>query len=671
MAKPARSVKKVFVLLPVILLVGVSVCPGQGAGERRIVETDKPISIDGKLDEWAAFEEIVVDKTPEGKMLLPSADLTVTARLTFDAEYFYAGVKVVDDQLVFPERRLREGDSLYITLVDLDPTSDGSRHSTYGFSLGRMEDIKVLVSRNGKPFPPSFVKDILLKVQPGADRKSIVYEVAIPWRYIPDFRPFLQPVWGVNVSCVDYDQKTHETIELVPDMSFEDDLSGVRKGMAFRFIPHAPTAPEFQFMLNANHYFPQDQKTLNLAVNSPSEHKGWELRLLLSSAGGNIQTKKSLAFGPGMSILNFPVEVPKPVSGIYDFSVGVIDEKGVLRFSEDKQFFLLEPPEFGTYAAKIAEIKKGELYTKDAVFRESLPSLEVRLPWTEEFMKKAAPFGDIDSLERWNEELKELLRYVEAGKPALFPPGRTASLGYRSPVDGTLRSYAVFIPEWYEGKLRFPVYASLGGGTADSEREVSLLEAMNYGPRVQRKAGDLIILGAASGLASDWYAGNSGQEVLASIDNLKKLYSVNDKDIVLDGFDRGAYGALRLALLNPDTVKGVVLRSGRYIPPENAKGENVFELLDRAKNLSILVVHGDMDELAPIAEARALVARLQKAGAAVKFIEVKDGGHADYDRWSEVFGWLRDILGDAVVKTRPPKKVREKPEQGPEKLPGA
>jgi pimeloyl-ACP methyl ester carboxylesterase len=668
MAMRGRTLTVGLTLLVAFMALGVSPCLGQSAAERRIVETEKPIEVDGKLEEWTGFEELTIDKTPEGRTLLPSADLTVTAQLTFNAEYFYAAVRVVDDELVFPERRLAEGDSLLITLVDLDPAGGGRQYSTYGFAHSRGEDIKILVSRNGKAFPSSFVKDILLKVQPDADRKSIVYEVAIPWSYIPDFRPFLQPVWGVNLTCVDYDQKTHGALQLVPDISFEEDISGVRRGAPFRFVPRGPKAPEFQSMLNANHYFPGDEKTLSLAVNSPADGQGWELRFLLSSAAGIVQTKEDLSFGPGLRVLSFPIEVSKPSSGLYDFSVGVLDDRGTLRFSDDKQFFLIEPPEFEAYAAKIADIKKGELYAKDAVFRESLPTLEVRVQWTEDFMKTAPPFGDIDSLKRWSEEMKELLRNLEAGKPALFPPGRPVTLGYRSPGDGSLRSYAVFIPEWYDPKLRFPLYVTLGAGEGDAEREVSVVQMANYGPRVSRKAGDLIILAPASGLAADWYTGDSEKEILASIDHLKKLYSVNDKAVILDGFDRGAYGALRLALLSPGLFRGLVLRSGRYIPPESAKGENVFDLLDRAKDLKVLVLHGDQDDVAPVAEAQSIVTRLQKvAGESVKFIEVKDGGHLDYSRWGDVFGWVKDVLGDAVVKTKPPKRERERREpQNPE-----
>ncbi len=641
------------------------------AEEGKIIQAAKAPVIDGSLDDWAGFEEMAVVGTPEGRTLPPSADLTVTARLAFDAEYFYAGINVLDDRIDFPARRLREGDSLYITLVDPGSMGESRRYSTYGFSFFQGEEIKWLVSRNGKANRPSFVKDIQIKIKTGEDKKSVVYEVAIPWRYIPDFRPLLQPVWGINLAYTDYDEKVHKTVQLVPDANFRDDLSSVRKGRPFRFVPGEPAVPEFQSMLSANHYFPDDKKTVSLAINSPAAVSGWELVMLLGSPEGNVQSKKSLSFGRGLSVLEFPVEIAKPAWGNYDFSLGLLDGKGALKFSDDKQFFLVQPPEFESVAAKIAEVKKGELYAKDAVFRESLPTVEVRLLWTEEFMKSADPFADIDPLRRWNEEIKELMRNVEAGRPALFPPGRAASLGYRSPTDGSLKSYTIMIPEWYDKKLRFPVFVTLGGGAADPERNVGLLEATNFGPRVGRKAGDLIFMEPPADLAQGWYAGPGGPEILAAIDHLKKLYSVNEKAISIDGFDRGAYGALRLALLNPGVFMGVSLRSGRYIPPEDLKSENLFDLFSRAGNLKILLVHGAEDELAPVTEARAIAARLEKLGTGFRYIEVKDGAHSDYDRWPEIFGWLQDVLDGAVVKTKPPKKEKEGREPEADKAPAA
>ncbi len=655
--------RDVYICLGCLFLVtalGASPVLAQTPEEGKIVQTGKPLNIDGSLDDWTGIEELAVERTPDGRTVAPAADLTVTVRLAFDAENFYAGIKIVDDQLVFPERRLQDGDSFYITLVTPEPTGESRRYSTYGFSLFRNEEIKALVSRDRKANPFSFVKDIQLKIKPAEDKKSVVYEVAIPWRYLPDFRPFLQPVWGINLAYADYDAAASKIVQLLPDAGFMDEHAAVRKGRAFRFVPGEPAAPEFQSRLSANHYFPQDEKTVSLAVHSPSAHSGWQLVMLLSSPEGNVQSKRSLSFDRGRSVLEFPVEIAKPVWGVYDLSLVLLDEQGAIKFSDDKQFFLIQPPQLESVAARLAEIKKGARFAKDEVFRESLPTAEVRLQWIEEFIKTADPHGDIESVRKWDEEIKELVGRLEAGEPALFPPGRAGTLGYRSPLDGSLKSYTVIIPPWYDKSLKFPLAVTLGGGATEAERNVGVLDAVNYGPRVGRRAGDLIFMEPSPELAQNWYAGNAGPEIMAGIEHLKKLYGVNAKAIVLDGFDRGAYGALRWALLNPGVFRGVLLRSGRYVPPDNLPAENLFDLFDRAGNLSIMMVHGAEDEDAPVSEARAVAARLEKLGAGFKYIEVKDGGHSGYDRWTDIFSWLKDLLGGDVVVTKPPRKIREK-----------
>mgnify|MGYP001083817720 CR=1 FL=1 len=199
-------------------------------------------------------------------------------------------------------------------------------------------------------------------------------------------------------------------------------------GAQVRFVPGEPAAPQFQALLGANHYFPGQERTVNLAIQSPSPQSGWQLVMLLGSPEGNSQSKKSLAFDRGLSVLRFPIEIVRPVWGVYDFSLALLDEKGAVRFSHDQQFFMIEPPELEAVTAKIAEIKKGDLYARDEVCRESLPTLEIRLKWTEDFMTSSEPVADIDSLRQWNSEIRELLKNLEAGRPALFPAGRAATV---------------------------------------------------------------------------------------------------------------------------------------------------------------------------------------------------------------------------------------------------
>ncbi len=107
----------------------------------------------------------------------------------------------------------------------------------------------------------------------------------------------------------------------------------------------------------------------------------------------------------------------------------------------------------------------------------------------------------------------------------------------------------------------------------------------------------------------------------------------------------------------------------KLIRLSGSAGWKPFDLFDQAGGLNILMVHGAEDQFAPVTEARAVTARLEKLDAGFKYIEVKDGGHTDYDRWTEIFSWLKDVLGDAAVKTNPPKKMKDKEMPGDEKPP--
>jgi predicted esterase len=194
----------------------------------------------------------------------------------------------------------------------------------------------------------------------------------------------------------------------------------------------------------------------------------------------------------------------------------------------------------------------------------------------------------------------------------------------------------------------------------DERRAMFGLASNYFGPRVRKRAGDFFILAPEVEDPDGWYVGSSGQRVIETIEHLAKIYSVNTRSIVLDGLAKGGYGALRLALQNPGSFRGVIVRWGIYIPPEHSGAESIMDMLDRAKNQNILIIHGDQDKAVPVDVVRRAVARLQEYKANVRYIEVKASGPDRFEKWDEVFNWLRDILGDTVVETKPPKREREK-----------
>jgi hypothetical protein len=636
----------------------MSALPAQEPEGLKVVQAEKRMTIDGDLSDWGMIPEVAVHYAAEGQVLPSSADLTVVARFSFDSESFYAALNVLDDQVEFPEMSRREGDGFYLTFVSLEKAGESSPTLIFGFSRFGGEPIAFINRPEEGGSAPA--RDIQLRIKQNEAQKTVVYELALPWTYVPFFRPFFQSKLGINLTYDDLDGGQKTIVQLAPDPGYRPENPVPKKSLSAEFVVGPPRSLEFQSSLNANHFYPRDERKFSLAVLSPAAQSGWQVRMFLTTPLGNVQSKTPLSFAQGMNILSFPVELEKTPTGAYELSVGLIDEKGTLRYTDNRRFFLLDTQEFDAYDAKLAEIKKGETHAKDVIFRESLPTVEVRLKWVRDFMEKSPLFADLAPVEQWEQEIKNLFKQVDEAKPALFPSGRVSRLGYRSEADGTLRSYSVFVPDWYDEKIPLPLLVTLSGGAVEVRRAMFGLTSSYFGPRVRKRAGDFFILAPEVDDPAGWYSGGSAERVIESIAHLAKIYSVNLKAVVVDGFANGGYGALRLALQNPGTFRGVIVRSGVFVPPPHSGAESILDMLDRAKGLNILIVHGEREKGAPLDEARRVVSLLQQAKANVGFIEVRGQGPEDFERWDDIFGWLGTTFGDTAVDLKPPKKEKEK-----------
>ena len=162
----------------------------------------------------------------------------------------------------------------------------------------------------------------------------------------------------------------------------------MRKGQIFSFVNHRPEKYEFQCVLNASRFLDKDEKIVALAANSPSEQAGWKINYFLSSAKGNFSSAQDISLRKGMNKYQIPIKEEGLSSGIYDLSLGIFDEAGSLIHRIDQQFFILNTKEYEGFITRVSEAKESEMYSSDMRFRESLPTLEIRLEWINQFMEK-------------------------------------------------------------------------------------------------------------------------------------------------------------------------------------------------------------------------------------------------------------------------------------------
>jgi len=627
-----------------VAFLSISLIPFQQPEELKIFQADKIIVVDGNLDEWSAVDEIPVNLSPDGKKISPSSDITVSARFTFDAEKFYAAIKAIDDTFEFPNRSWRYGDGLYLTFVDPNGGEESDRFYSFGFSIQGKKETMVLVNRDGEYFPGTSIEGVQFKVIPDVSQKSINYEIAIPWKYITPFKPFIHERWGINLVYVDRDGGQRKILQLYPDLNYDTELSQRRKGAIFRFINHIPEIHEIQASLNASHYYHDSEKIITCAVNSPFQSSGWKIRYDMSSTKTNVFSVKDISLKKGMNVFRVKVEDEGHSPGSYFLSVGVINDKNSLKYSEDWEYFVINRDEFEEFYLKLIEIKREEPFLKDRVFKESLPTLEIRLEWIKAFMEDSPPFADIQSLSQWYQEVSSLFGRIKEGESSLFPPGQVARLAHRSEIDKTLQPYSVFVPENYNKKTSYPLFVTLHGSGVDERRAAFNMAVVHRIQRRKRRWVNFIILAPKARGLSDWYLGDSGRDVIECINHVMKLYNIDEKNIILDGFSMGGYGAWRLGLLYPDLFRAVIIRSGAVSTPSYLKGEKIIERLDRAKGLNLFIIHGDRDNAVPVENARRAVKRLKELGIRFNYIEVKGATHGGYNKWDNIFVWLRRIM---------------------------
>ncbi|OUS34887.1 phospholipase [Rhodobacterales bacterium 56_14_T64] len=126
----------------------------------------------------------------------------------------------------------------------------------------------------------------------------------------------------------------------------------------------------------------------------------------------------------------------------------------------------------------------------------------------------------------------------------------------------------------------------------------------------------------------------------AFLDALMIDEDVLPEQVVLFGFSQGSMMSLHVAPRREDPLAGIVAFSGRLLSPELLQDEVVSKM-------SILLVHGDADDVVPPQSLPEAAQALQEAGFKDVFAHIQKGtGHGIApDGLSVALAFMRDKLG--------------------------
>jgi predicted esterase len=212
-------------------------------------------------------------------------------------------------------------------------------------------------------------------------------------------------------------------------------------------------------------------------------------------------------------------------------------------------------------------------------------------------------------------QANRLLADIEIGKDPFTKVYGDLQKSYRSSVDNTMQPYRLFIPSSYDGRQTYPLIILLHGMGGD---ENTMFDVYGNGAfeKIAEKKG-YIVACPKGREATSMYRGPAEQDVLDVLADVRRAYKVDPARIYMAGHSMGAYGTWSIAFNHPEIFAALGPISGGGDPSQMGKIAKIPEI----------VIHGDADPTVPVANSRAMVEAAKKAGAEVKYMEIKGGNH--------------------------------------------
>jgi len=595
-------------------------------------ERTEPPTLDGDLHEWSLHDAVTLRAVPMPGAPSPnSKELSAQAAFAFDREHLYVAISVRDTEPVTQQRGWRYGDGVMLTLGDPGAGDGSPRFVTLGLARSSKGDpTPTVVNRDGTFFPDRGRKPpVQLAIRAAKD--AMVYEVAIPWSAVEPLRPLVHRRWGVNVTVTSAGAGGRKRLQYVADMDADTEQTPWRRLGPLVFRPAALAQPRCQISL-PRRFGLMGWSLVGSAGCVGTRGKGVTLELKLR---GHERATTLVQLPAGADWRSLDAHLPIPTSADGEtvlWARAVVDGTQVTEASAN--IHVLGATALGLVGA-LQEMARGP--QKD---HPLFPSFAARLDWISALLREASPWGAAPAVRAHLQEAQELAAALGEGAAPFQARGRTFRYVHRSPLDGAALPYSAYVPGDHDPAQPGPLLVVLHGSGVD-ERGTLARAVRDHGKR-----GWVILAPQARGL-SDWYVGPAESAVLEAMDHLATHVPFDPRQVVLDGFSMGGYGAWRLALRHQERFGAVAVRSGATgTPPFVPLGEPVAALApaDASPVPELLVLHGAKDAAVPVAPVRELVGILKKRGARLEYVELPDAAHGNYDESERVAAFFEAHL---------------------------
>jgi poly(3-hydroxybutyrate) depolymerase len=213
--------------------------------------------------------------------------------------------------------------------------------------------------------------------------------------------------------------------------------------------------------------------------------------------------------------------------------------------------------------------------------------------------------------------------------PPKLTPGQIQKRTYDFKEAAKEMEYALFVPTKYDKDMKTPLIVALHGLGSNPQQILrykgftDLADKHGYllaAPMGYNSSGWYGVKGQSSPKSTPENLGElSEKDVLNVLAIVRKEFNVDENRIYLLGHSMGGGGTWHLALKYPDLWAGLApIAPAIFRKPDG---------LEKIKDIPVILVQGDKDNLVPVAGARQWAARMKELNMTYEYIEVAGGDH--------------------------------------------
>jgi predicted peptidase len=299
------------------------------------------------------------------------------------------------------------------------------------------------------------------------------------------------------------------------------------------------------------------------------------------------------------------------------------------------------------------------------------------LAWGIQHVAELLAAGDKDSayLKERAQTISRQANALSAGEDFLSAERGAQMRAYRSPLDGRLQPYAVYIPPRWRPTRALPLHVTLhpSGFSPMLSLRLAMGHPIKGGKRRSERRLPRLVSRGAIVVAPFGYRGTGSRyfgkvDVMSVIDRVQARYRTDPRRVTLSGGSLGGLGSWHIGLRSPDRFNAIVPMAGygsarqygdvtgvKRRPWERfllARRDNAT-FVENARHLPMLCFHGDRDNPR---RSEVIVNRYKKLGYRHEYELLEDTGHNAWDSGYEngrAFVWARRFR-----TPRSPKRVR-------------